>query len=121
MQNNLKELVGTIVSFYIPNVYTEILPNKGNEEDEKRDIQGNHQKLEKNSLVFALDGCTLTIQYIENHSPNIIVIHLCSLQIERIGSLFSLTELKFFDLLGFELTKQYQNLTGLRIDDWWDK
>ena len=120
MQNTLKELVGTIVSFYIPNVYTEILPINGNEANEKKAIQNKHSILEKERIVFALDGCTLTIQYIENHSPNIIVIHLCNLEIERIGSLFSLTELEFFDKLGFELTKQYHSLTGLDISDWWN-
>lgn len=120
MLNNLKELVEKIVSFYLPNIYAEILINNVDNTKASENSLRNHKILEKANLVVALNGCSLTIQYIQNHNPNVIIIHLCDKTVERVGSLFSYDELEFYDKLGFELTNTYENLTGQSISDWWE-
>ncbi len=112
-QMTYKDLISEIITFYIPNIYSEIeyRPNESS-------CDFDNVKRETN-LIIGIDGCILSIQYIKNKIPNIIIINLCEKTICRVGNLLTSPETKFFDLHGFRLDNDFEKSSGQRIDDWW--
>lgn len=71
-------------------------------------------------VFYRLHRGIIRIQYFNNDTRYCVIIDIKRKTINRIGTLFSNQELKFFDCLGYELDSFYSYLTKTHISDWWE-
>lgn len=71
-------------------------------------------------VFYRLNRGIIRIQYFNNDTRHCVIIDIKRKIINRIGTLFSNQELKFFDCLGYELDSFYSDLTKTHISDWWE-
>ena len=73
------------------------------------------------SITVTFSHDMMILQHVHQGVIHLIHINFKNMTVEKPSSLFTLDELRFFENLGFDISRRHQNETDQSIDDWFWK